>query len=165
MGIFEQLYPLYAFLPVLAATAYCDPRFMKIPNRLSLAGIGIFVLAAIFYLPQDIALTRAAAGAIAFAICFILFMFRVFGGGDAKIFPVLILFVPLPALSVYLLGFSASMLAGMVGIFLVRQIVNRDAATWVSMKPGAGFPMGISIALSGFILPLTIATIGTVIRF
>ncbi len=92
-------------------------------------------------------------------------MFRIFGGGDAKILPVLFLFIPTPALSVYLLGFSAMMLAGMVGIFLVRQIVNRDSATWVSMKPGAGFPMGISIALSGFVLPVTLLSVGTVIGF
>ncbi len=157
MYLTEQLYPLYAFLPLLAATAFCDLRYMKIPNMLSLVGLGIFVMSAATYLPFEIAMERAISGAVSFAICFVLFMVRAFGGGDAKILPVLFLFIPIPMLPIYLLGFSAAMIVGMVGIFLVRQLVNREAATWVSLKPGAGFPMGISIALSGFLLPVSLA--------
>jgi prepilin peptidase CpaA len=99
-------------------------------------------------------LARSALGAAAFAICFGLFAIGWLGGGDAKILPVTMLFVPISHLPLYLFAFSGCMLLGMIGIWLARQQFAHPQTTWVSMRPGAAFPMGISIAAS---LPATIA--------
>lgn len=136
-----------AFLPILAATAVCDLRHMRIPNRLSWVGVALFV-ASLPVLGADVWSLRVLAGAAAFAICFGLFAVGWLGGGDAKILPVTFLFVPTGLLPVYLFSFSAAMVLGMVGIWLARQRLSRPDASWVSMQPGAAFPMGISIAAS-----------------
>lgn len=141
-----------AFLPILLATALFDLREMRIPNALSWAGLALFA----FYLPfvgfED-GLSRILAGLIAFGICFGLFAAGWLGGGDAKIFPVTVLFVPVGHLPAFLFSFSVAMVLGMVSIWCVRQRLSHPQAPWVSMKPGAAFPMGISIAAS---LPLVL---------
>ena len=139
-----------AFLPVLLATGLSDLRYMKIPNYLSFIGLGLFI-ATIPFLGIDVALARVVVGAVTFVLCFGLFAFGWLGGGDAKILPVTLLFVPISILPVYLLSFAACMILGMVGIWGARQVYAHDDAIWVSMKPDALFPMGISIAAS---LPL-----------
>ena len=148
-----SLYVALAFLPILMTTAIFDLREMRIPNWLSWAGLAIFT-ATLPVLGLEEWFLRAAVGAIAFAFCFGLFAIGWLGGGDAKILPVTLLFVPLNILSVYMFAFSAAMLIGMVAIWVARRRFSHENALWVSMKPGAAFPMGISIAAS---LPLALA--------
>ncbi len=141
-----------AFLPILLATALFDLREMRIPNALSWAGLALFA----FWLPflgfED-GYYRVLAGLIAFGVCFGLFVAGWLGGGDAKIFPVTALFVPIDHMPAFLFSFAVAMVLGMVSIWCVRQRVSHPHARWVSMKPGAAFPMGISIAAS---LPLVL---------
>ncbi|MEM1351680.1 MAG: SDR family NAD(P)-dependent oxidoreductase, partial [Pseudomonadota bacterium] len=139
-----------AFLPILAATAVNDLRDMKIPNRLSWMGLGLFALCLPIIGWDDWGL-RAIGGGIAFFVCFCLFAAGWFGGGDAKILPVTFLFVPTDLLPLYLFSFSAAMMLGMAGMWLVRTRLSQPGMIWVSLQPGAAFPMGISIAAS---LPL-----------
>lgn len=148
-----SLYVALAFLPILLTTAIFDLREMRIPNWLSWAGLAIFA-ATLPVLGLEAWFLRVVVGAAAFAVCFGLFAIGWLGGGDAKILPVTLLFVPLNILSLYMFAFSAAMLLGMVAIWLARQRFSHEDAIWVSMKPGAAFPMGISIAAS---LPLALA--------
>ena len=140
------------FLPILAVTAFLDLRDMRIPNALSLAGLLLFAVSLPF-IGFDEWMLRAMIGAIVFSLCFGLFAIGWFGGGDAKILPVTSLFVPAAMLQVFMMSFAFAMTLGMIGIWLARLQFSRADASWVSMQPGAGFPMGISIAAS---LPLTI---------
>ena len=142
-----------AFVPVLLATGLSDLREMRIPNRLSWIGVVLFA-ATLPLLGFDEWAIRALAGLVTLAICFALFAMGWLGGGDAKILPVTILFVPLSHMELYMFSFSACMILGMVGIWGARRVFAHPEATWVSMKPGAAFPMGISIAAS---LPAVLA--------
>ena len=153
-GVFQSIefWIALAFLPILGATALYDLRQMRIPNFLSLAGLFLFVLC-LRVLGVEAWLLRAATGFFVFILCFGLFAAGWLGGGDAKILPVTVLFVPLGHIELYMLSFSASMVLGMIGIWLVRQRLSHPEARWVSMQPGAAFPMGISIAAS---LPLAL---------
>ena len=141
-----------AFLPILAATAFCDLRDMKIPNKLSLIGLGLFA-ASFPVLGYEAWLLHLVAGVCVFAVCFGLFAVGWFGGGDAKILPVTVLFVPSGLLQLYMFSFSAAMLLGMAAMWCVRQQYTNPDSSWVSLKPNAHFPMGISIAAS---LPLAL---------
>lgn len=138
-------------VPVLMATAWSDLRRMLIPNSFSLIGLGLF-LASFPLLGLETWLVHLAVGATAFAICFGLFVAGWFGGGDAKMLPVSMLFVPFGILPLYMYAFAASMLLGMSAIWAVRQRLARPDADWISMQTGAAFPMGIAIATA---LPLT----------
>ena len=147
-----SLWVALAVLPVLLTTAIFDLRQMRIPNWLSWAGLAIFIATLPLLGFHDWAM-RAAVGAAAFAVCFGLWAAGWLGGGDTKILPVTMLFVPVSLLPVYMYAFSAAMILGMIGIWLARQRFSHENAQWVSMQPGAAFPMGISIAAS---LPLAI---------
>jgi prepilin peptidase CpaA len=149
----DDLFAAFAFFPVLLATGLFDLRQMRIPNWLSWAGLALFAVC-LPVLGLDEWLARSAIGGAAFMICFGLFAIGWLGGGDAKILPVTMLFVPLSHLPLYLCAFSGCMLLGMIGVWLARQQFAHPDTTWVSMKPGAAFPMGISIAAS---LPATVA--------
>lgn len=142
---------LLSFLPVLIAAGYLDLRDMRIPNTLSLIGLAMFVVSLPFLGFQEWML-RASVGVAVFFICFGFFAAGWFGGGDAKILPVTTLFVPAAYLQTFMLSFATAMTLGMIGIWLVRLQFSHSQASWVSMQPGAGFPMGISIAAS---LPFT----------
>ena len=146
------LFAACAFLPILLATAIFDLREMRIPNWLSWAGIAVF-LACMPILGPDEWFSRSLVGITAFVICFGLFVVGWLGGGDAKILPVTMLYVPLSHIELFLFSFSASMILGMLAIWTARLKYSNPSAKWVSMKPGAAFPMGISIAAS---LPIAI---------
>lgn len=141
------------FVPILLAAAVSDLRRMRIPNALTFTALGVFAIAVPF-LGFDAALWRAAVGLAAFGICFTLFAVGWLGGGDAKILPASILAIPPSAMPLYLFCFSLCMLAGMMAIWAARQHWSHSDATWVSMRPGALFPMGISIAAA---VPVTLA--------
>lgn len=121
---------------------------MKIPNYLVGIGFALFI----FTLPLlDLAegLLRFRNGSICFAICIALFAVGWLGGGDAKIFPVVYLFIPSAWALSYLFGFAASLLIGMILMWAARRVIPPAKSNWVSLQQGAHFPMGISFALSG----------------
>ena len=99
-------------LPTLGPAS--DLPQMRIPNFLSLTGLFLFVLC-LPILGGEAWLLRAATGFFTFVLCFGLFAAGWFGGGDAKILPVTVLFVPLGHIELYMLSFSASMVLGIIG--------------------------------------------------
>lgn len=138
------------FCPILVAVALSDMKYLRIPNTMVMTGLCLFLLCAPL-LGTTEALTRAVIGGLAFAICAGMFALRVMGGGDAKMIPVMFLFVPSHLASVYLIVFGWSLLLGMILIHVVRRGGQSGFAEWESMQTDAEFPMGVSIALSGFI--------------
>ncbi|MDU8946035.1 prepilin peptidase [Ovoidimarina sediminis] len=154
-----ELIPLLLLAPLLVFVAFFDMRLMRIPNWISLAGLAIFVLT-MPLLPGSEIVARLMMAAIVFVLGIGAFMMRWFGGGDIKILSVLFLFIPSGTLSLYGLGFSASMLAGIALILTLRTIPWPANTEWVSLRETGTFPMGISIALSGIIHPYVVQAFG-----
>ena len=144
-----DLLPLVLLSPVLVAAAYSDLRHMRIPNSFALLAVAIFFLSAPFLLPLDVLLVRIGIAAAALALGFLAFMLRMLGGGDAKMFAALLLFVPTETMSLFLLIFSAALVFGIALMPVLRALPNAAATGWVSLQRDARFPMGISIALAG----------------
>jgi prepilin peptidase CpaA len=145
-----ELVPLISFCPILLMVAAFDLKQMRIPNVLVVAGALMFVFCLPF-LEFPEALTRIAICAGAFVICVGLFAFRWMGGGDTKMIPVVFLFIPSNQASLYMMVFGFSLLTGIALVSTLRARLRHNDATWASMRPGAQFPMGVSIALSGLI--------------
>lgn len=87
---------VFCLLCVFAAIS--DIRSLKISNKLNLAIVALFVPAALFaYLIGDFPIAliggHLLSAAIAFLIGFALFSFRIFGGGDAKMIPAVMLWL------------------------------------------------------------------------
>lgn len=150
-----QILPLMFFAPVLLAVAYFDLRYMRIPNVLSLIGLGIFAVFA-YWLGWPEAGLRVAAAAIIFGIGVGAFVMNWFGGGDIKMLSVLMLFVPSGTWQLYALCFSVAMIFGIMFVLTLRAAPWLEGSSWVTIEKKGTFPMGISIALSGLLLPFAL---------
>ena len=80
-------YALFILFPLaMAYAAISDVLTMTIPNRLSLALVLVFfLLAPVVGIGLEDLARHVAAAAIVLAVCFALFAFGWFGGGDAKL--------------------------------------------------------------------------------
>lgn len=148
-----DLLPLILISPLLVAMGYCDLKAMRIPNRLVIAMLVVFVLASPFTLAPGDILMRILAAGVVFVVSVAGFVFRILAGGDVKALSALVLFVPTEYLVVFAFVFSAAMLTGIAGVLLLRQAFGDPKAPLAALADEQGFPMGISIALAGLALP------------
>lgn len=149
---FWDFLPLGLIAPLLALTAVSDLRHMRIPNAISLLMLALFALC-IPFVGVGESMLRAAGGAAVFAAAFGLFAANLLGGGDAKVLPALVLFVPSPLWTLYANLLAASLLVGIVAVVAVQAIPNGASSGWAVRRNRGAFPMGLSIALSGLTLP------------
>lgn len=145
--------PLILIAPLLCWVAYCDLSRMQIPNAISLIAVAVFACIAALAPPDDL-LPRIAVAAAVLTVGFVSYCFGLFGGGDVKMLAALVLFVPVPTLTLFAFVFSASMLIGMAAVLTVRRIPAARRLGWKSLTADAGFPMGVSIALAGLVHPV-----------
>lgn len=145
--------PLLILAPVLAIVAYCDLRFMRIPNVLSLIAIVVFALCALLSPPDDLWLRLAVAGGV-LVLGGTAFAFRLIGGGDVKFLSAMMLSVPTSGLPIFANVFSVSLLTGIVFVLGLRRIPATQGWGWKTFGGSQKFPMGISIALAGLAFPL-----------
>ncbi|MCU4654263.1 prepilin peptidase [Roseibacterium sp. SDUM158016] len=151
--------PLLLLAPILVATAYFDLRYMRIPNWLVLAAVALFALSMPVLDWPEIA-ARLTASGLVFAAGAALFALRLFGGGDVKMMAALMLFVPSSNYTIFALGFSVAMLAGMATVFALRQVPLLGHSSWVALRGKGTFPMGVSIAGCGLLHPLAVQLFG-----
>lgn len=148
-----------------AAAALSDFNRLIIPNNYVLFIVGAFViafLASLIFAPEAIFFSswknHLLSSGLVFIVTYILFHFKVIGGGDSKLLSVYALWAGLGGL-MPLLFFMASM-GGILGVFTLilnkKQLVNKPAeGSWIA-KAQSGLqevPYGIAIfvgALSAF---------------
>jgi prepilin peptidase CpaA len=143
------------FFALCLFAALHDINSLTIPNWLNLALASLFIPAALFsHLPIEIVFGHVLAGAAAFIVAFGLFAFRVFGGGDAKMIPAVMLWIGPSASLEFIL---AMVLVGGVCalcILLVRNTVPAVILPKVVRAPfeeNAGVPYGVAIAAGVFL--------------
>ncbi|MFN7054407.1 prepilin peptidase [Hyphomonas sp.] len=144
-----------AFLALCLLAAGHDIHRLIIPNWLNLTIAGLFVpAAAVSGLPLEIIGGHLMAGALAFLIAFGLFAFRLFGGGDAKMIPAVVLWMgPAAALPfVFYMAIAGGVLALLV--LTVRRAMPAEALPGFIQAPfreESGIPYGVAIAAGAFI--------------
>ncbi|HWU56796.1 MAG TPA: prepilin peptidase [Rhizomicrobium sp.] len=160
--MFAEILVLVALPLILAAAAGWDIASFTIPNFLNLALLAVF---AVFAVAAGLSFSAIGwhllAGMIALAIGFTLFALGHIGGGDAKLFAAVVLWLGLKDFLPYAL--LASLFGGLLALglmilrrwplpaFLVRHrwIVNLHDAK-------AGIPYGVALAAGAFfVLPST----------
>ena len=154
---------LFTFVGATAiAGAACDLATLKIPNWISLVLLALFpALALAAGLSWSDAAVHVAVGVAALMLGVALFAGGIIGGGDAKLFAALALYMGVQAIGPYLLavGIAGGVLAGV--LLLLRSMPVRvllDRLSWGHeiARPGAGVPYGIAIATGGLaVLPAT----------
>ena len=135
---------------ILGWAAVSDVRTRKIPNSAVLAVLGLFV---VWTLAGHLGTLGASAlaGVIAFVATYALYVAKVFGAGDAKLFSAVALFPGLHGLEAYAL---ATVWAG--GLVAIASITIRSgpAALMLLSQQASdgerrGVPYGLAIALGG----------------
>lgn len=132
----------------LAWAAVSDIRDRRIPN---LTVVLMLVLALPWIAVASVSWASALiAGAIALVVCFALYAFGVFGGGDAKLFAAVALFAGLGDLLALTV---ATAMAG--GALAAASFASRPRRALVMLQMrgrgdwGRGVPYGVAIALGG----------------
>lgn len=146
----EILFLLVSLLLVYASSS--DLLNMKIPNWLSLALITLFIPAAWLSDMSAAAIGYSLGVAVAvFAVCFLLFVLNVMGGGDAKLLTALALWFGLtPALLVFLVNvaFAGGILTLAILLIRWKSHLVTDRGVWLpaSLTTAKKIPYGIAIA-------------------
>lgn len=137
------------FLILCLVAATYDVGELIIPNWLNGWLAFLFIPAAILVAPGwGTVGAHLIVGAIAFAACVALFLLGVFGGGDAKMIPGVILWLGPTASGAFLLWMA--MAGAVLAIFLMfaRMVMPpRLIGTGiVALQQGQGIPYGVAIA-------------------
>lgn len=153
-------FTVLSFAALLILAAWSDWRSLTIPNRYSLALVGLFpsyVVAS----GGDVAwLQHVIFGASAFAAGFLLFSLRICGGGDVKLFAAAALWAG-PALFIPLLFYTA-VCGGIMAVALwLHHKMDRAgvAANLIFASSEASFakqpmPYAVAIAAGGLFVAL-----------
>lgn len=138
------------FLALCLFAALHDVNRLTIPNWLNITLAVLFIPAALVSgLPLEIVGGHLLAGALAFVIAFGLFAFRIFGGGDAKMIPAVVLWMG-PSAAIPFVYWMA-IIGGACALLLVvgRRSVPVSAVPGfmrAPFEPKAGVPYGVAIA-------------------
>jgi prepilin peptidase CpaA len=155
MSFFSNLL-LFAFAALLVLAAVWDLMTMTIPNRLSLAAVALFPVAALVAGLEPATIGwHALAGLGVLCVCFGLFALNWIGGGDAKLAAAIALwigpFMPLlewAMLSAIYGGVLTLALLFARRIPLPAVLARQD---WIARlhHPKTGVPYGIALAAGG----------------
>jgi prepilin peptidase CpaA len=155
-----------ALLVLLAIAALSDLRSYRIPNKVTLLTVAVYP---IFVLSSPVPvdwLGGLMVGGAVLGVSFSLFVFKVFGGGDAKMLAAVSLWAG-PALIFDFLVFSA-LAGGMLALFWISPLRHGLALTLNragnensgSAMLGAALPYGVAISAGGVVVAINLLSLG-----
>lgn len=143
------------FLCLCVQAAVKDVLTLTIPNWMN-AGLALLFIPAAFAagIGWSTAGEHLLVGLAAFVVSFGLFSFRVFGGGDAKMIPAVLLWIGPSGFVTFLFGMA--LVGGLFGFVLLagRRAVPVDIAPGFAreiLHPENGMPYGVAIAAGVFL--------------
>jgi prepilin peptidase CpaA len=149
----------FSFVFFVSYAAVSDYRRLKIPNWISLALCGAFLLYAAFFVTFSQFLGHVAAGTVVFAIAITLYALGLLGGGDVKLLGAIALWAG--PQQVYELALLTGIIGGAMGIILLglRRLLRYRPALrcpppldrMVVWARAGVFPYGIAIGSAALI--------------
>lgn len=132
--------------PVALAVAWSDLRSMRIPNLAVLALIAIYAVVGALTLPMTAWAWSWLNFAVVLVAGFALSLTGGFGAGDAKFLAAMAPFVALGDLRLFLVLFSAVVIAAFLAHRLLRAIpaIRRATPDWASWQRKE-FPFGLAL--------------------
>lgn len=143
----EALWFLPFVAPICLFVAWCDMKFMRIPNKTVLLLVAVFAVIGPLALPLDAYLWRWVHFLVILGIGFVVASAGLVGAGDAKFAAAMAPFIaPGDALLVMVL-FAAILLGAFSTHRLARMIPAVRTATpdWQSWERQRDFPMGLAL--------------------
>jgi prepilin peptidase CpaA len=153
-----QTLSLAGFAILVIVAALRDVTSYTIPNKISLALVALFPIAALgLGLPLPVIGVSLAVGAAALVAGMAMFALRWIGGGDAKLFAAAALWLGLPASMTYLAVTAVAGGALAVGLLALRSTHVRpfvpNGPAWFGRlaEPGENVPYGVAIAVGALV--------------
>lgn len=153
-----QAIVLFACPVFFALGAMTDVLSYRIPNWVPGVLIVLFAIAApLAGMPLNMAGMHALVFALALLFGMGLFAFNLVGGGDAKFFAAIALWMGPAMIAKYALAFAFVGGAFALVILLLRRLPMPQSASRVPvlnqlLLPGAGMPYGVALGLGGLIV-------------
>ncbi len=133
----------------LVAAAF-DSRTYRIPNWISLALVGLFVVAVLVSGERVTAFwPHLALGLAILVVGYLLYQFTGMGAGDAKLAASAVLWTGFSGLYAWTFYLALSMAALALGLVIVRQVATVIAGAGTKpriLQRGAPVPLGVAIA-------------------
>lgn len=143
------------FLLLCLFAAAHDINRLTIPNWLNLTLAGLFIpAAAVSGLPLEIIGGHVLAGLLAFMAAFGLFALRLFGGGDAKMIPAVVLWMGPGAAFPFLIYMAVVGGVCALAVLVIRRGIPAALIPGfmrAPFEPDAGVPYGVAIAAGAFL--------------
>ena len=139
---------LLFFLPIIFGSAISDFNHLKIRNVQVTVGLAAFLVISPFLLDLNEISFRLLSAVLIFGICFILFSLRLIGGGDAKMMPVVLLFVPSDEVVLFLRIFAGALLLVSLGALFIQRTPRLRRAGLTPAQKRRQDPVGVAMALS-----------------
>lgn len=136
---------------LLAAVILLDLRVMRLPNKLAIVFVIVFVATVAWMLPLDVLAWRFGVAFGVLLVGMAANAARLLGGGDVKILSALALFIPSENLLSYAFVFCLCVIAGIIALLCVRKLWPNPDSAWRGLRPKERYPLGISIGLSGWV--------------
>jgi prepilin peptidase CpaA len=149
---------LFVVPALLAISAGWDLASYTIPNFLSMALLALFVLFAVVSgMAPGEAGTHALAGLVGLAMGFALFAFGLIGGGDAKLFAVIVLWLGFGDLLDFVLMtsvFGGALTIVLIGLRNLPIPVSLSGQSWLLRLHDAqsGIPYGVALAAGALVI-------------
>ncbi|MEO1200153.1 MAG: prepilin peptidase [Pseudomonadota bacterium] len=149
---------MFVFPAAMALAACCDFFTMTIPNRLNLVFAALFFPAAFYIgLPFDQMALHVSAGAVMLMVGFSMFAFGWIGGGDAKFFAAVALWLGWGALAEYTI--YVALFGGALTLFILfarrvplPALLGRQEWAVRLHHYQSGIPYGIALAGAGLVI-------------
>lgn len=146
-----------AFFVLIAWSVATDLKEMIIPNWVNAAVALLFFPAAFAAgLSWENIGMHLVVGLAGFVVCVALFYLNVFGGGDAKLIPGVLLWLGPSAVSPFVFGMAIA--GGLLGLVLIAARNTLPAGDLVIMQKSSGVPYAVAIAV-GVLLATPHATL------
>ena len=138
-------------VPLLLAVILYDLRFMKLPNRLAILFVILFLATAPVSMPLDVMGWRIGIAIALLLVGMAANAAGLLGGGDVKILSAFALFIPRQDLLSFTYILCLCMIVGIIGLLLLRRVLDGRGNTWRGLQKSGRYPMGISIGAAGLI--------------
>jgi prepilin peptidase CpaA len=151
----------WGFAALLVVAAVFDLTRFTIPNWISLALVGLFVVAA-FLVPGGIAwVPHLSAMGLVLVALLVIYRFGIIGGGDLKLMTAVSLWIGLDALPQLFFWVAIAGAVFALGLMVLRRLVSGVLVAQTAfdrvtvprlLLPGESIPYGVAIAAGGILV-------------
>lgn len=145
----SALWFLPAIVPLSIYIAWNDMRSMKITNASVLVMVIVYAVIGPFAFGLEVYAWQWLHLPVTLAVCMVLWMLRVMGGGDAKIIAAMSPIFMVPDLLLITQIFAASLVGALAVHSLFRFTALKNIAPeWKSWTAGRYFPKGLPLSMT-----------------